>query len=89
MNCMGLHLCVHSLVTILLWVYSCFANRFPSSLFAMSTAWGRPYIPFRIFKYTILYGVALLRSLYSCMILSGMLHSFTLRYSYRFMGLLR
>ena len=77
---MGLHLCVHSPGTIFPWVYSCFSNRFLSSSFAMSPAWGRPYTPFRIYTYTLPSGVAFLRSFYSSMILSGMSHSFSLRY---------
>ena len=74
----GLHLCVHSPDNILLWVYSCFDNRFPSSSFSMSPAWGGLYMPFRISTYTLPSGVDFKCSLYSCMILSGIFHSFSL-----------
>ena len=75
--------------TILLWVYSCFANRFLSSLLAISPAWGRPYMPLGISAYTLPSIVAFPCRLYSFIILSGMLHSVSLRYSYCVMGVFR
>ena len=79
---MGLHFCVQSLGTILFLVYSFFDIRLPSISFEISTAWGRPCMPFRISMYTMPSVVAFSFRLYSYMVSSGMLHNFSLRYSY-------
>ena len=86
---MGLNLCVQIPDTILLWLYSCLANRFLSSSFTMIHAWGRPYTPFRISTYKLPSVVAFSYRLYSFMISSEMSHSFILRYSYLVMEVIR
>ena len=52
-NLMGLHLGVQNPVTVLIWLYSCFASSFSSSSFTMSPSWGRTYMSFRVSTYTL------------------------------------